>query len=213
MLLSHPRSILARWLKIIADPAPDRILIAQLHGEVKHRTRGHELSGDEEAAAVAELRVLAAGRTDLLAEVAGILTGFHEGDMDEPQVKAAARLLIAAGADESLIPQWVEEGQRRAEAAASVQPAWSSTAAPGPGCSRLLDLYPEASKRLRGRESMPACAGLRRYGCPPRGCGADPRVARILNADLVGPRLCKCQRGLRLHQSIRLPAAARLLPG
>lgn len=66
---------------------------------------------------MAELRELAAGRTDLLAEVAGILIGFHEREMDEPRVKTAARLLIVAGADESLIPQWVEEGRRRAEAA------------------------------------------------------------------------------------------------
>ena len=98
-------------------PAPDRILTAQLHGEVNYRTRGRQLSEDEEAAAVAELRELAAGRTDLLAEVAGILIGFHEREMDEPRVKTAARLLIVAGADESLIPQWVEEGRRRAEAA------------------------------------------------------------------------------------------------
>jgi hypothetical protein len=37
-----------------------------------------ELSQDEQAAAVAELRVLAAGRTGLLAEMAGIVTGFHK---------------------------------------------------------------------------------------------------------------------------------------
>jgi hypothetical protein len=46
----------------------DRILVAQLTGEARHRARWHELTEDEEAAAVAE-------RTDLLAEVAGILEG------------------------------------------------------------------------------------------------------------------------------------------
>jgi hypothetical protein len=33
---------------------------------------------------VAELRELAAGRADLLAEVAGIMEGASEGEMDEP---------------------------------------------------------------------------------------------------------------------------------
>jgi hypothetical protein len=72
---------------------------------------------NEIAAAVAELREVAGDRPDLLAEEAGIQLGFHEGGLDEPRAKAAAQLLIAAGADESLIPQWAEQGRRRAEAA------------------------------------------------------------------------------------------------
>jgi hypothetical protein len=47
--------------------------------------------------------------------VAGIGLGFHEGGLDEPRAKGAAQLLTAAGADESLIPRWIDEGQRRAE--------------------------------------------------------------------------------------------------
>jgi hypothetical protein len=35
--------------------------------------------------------------------------------LDEPRARAAAQLCIAAGADESMIPQWIEEGRRRAE--------------------------------------------------------------------------------------------------
>ena len=50
----------------------DRIVVAQLTGEARHRARWRPLTGDEEAAALAELRALAAGRADLLAEVAGI---------------------------------------------------------------------------------------------------------------------------------------------
>src|SRR5258707_7107444 len=52
-------------------PQADRILVAQLTGEARHRARWRELSGDEAAAAVAGLRELAGGRADLLAEVAG----------------------------------------------------------------------------------------------------------------------------------------------
>lgn len=48
---------------------------------------------------------------------AGLLLGFYQGSLDEPRARAAARLLIAAGADETLIPQWTEEGRRRAEGA------------------------------------------------------------------------------------------------
>ena len=54
---------------------PDRILVAQLTGEAQHRAKWRELTADEEAAAVTELRELAAGRADLLAEVAGVLEG------------------------------------------------------------------------------------------------------------------------------------------
>jgi hypothetical protein len=48
-------------------------------------------------------------------EVAGILLGASEGRLDEPRAGAAAQLCIAAGAEESMIPQWIEEGRRRAE--------------------------------------------------------------------------------------------------
>ena len=70
----------------------------------------------ETAAAVAELREIIGNRPDgpaLLAEVAGILIGAREGELDEAKGKAAARLCIAAGADETLIPQWIQQGRRR----------------------------------------------------------------------------------------------------
>jgi hypothetical protein len=62
-----------------------------------------------------ELREVAGDHPYLLAEGAGIQLGFHEGGLDEPRAKAAAQVLIAAGADQSLIPGWIEEGRRRAE--------------------------------------------------------------------------------------------------
>jgi hypothetical protein len=70
---------------------------------------------------VTELHEILAGRDDgavLLAEVAGLLIGFHQGALEEPKAKAAAQLCIAAGADETLIPRWIEEGRRRAATAA-----------------------------------------------------------------------------------------------
>jgi len=91
----------------------DRILVAQLTGEARHHARWRPLTGEEEAAALAELRALAGGRADLLAEVAGIFEGTSEGELDEPLARSAARLCRQAGADPEAIPAWIEEGRRR----------------------------------------------------------------------------------------------------
>jgi hypothetical protein len=72
------------------------------------------LTEEEEAVALAELRALAVGRADLLAEVTGIFEGTSEGELDEPLARSAARLCLEAGADPEAIPAWVEEGRRRA---------------------------------------------------------------------------------------------------
>jgi hypothetical protein len=98
-------------------PQADRILVAQITGEARHRARWRELSGDEESAAEAALRDLAGGRADLLAEVAGIFEGTSESELDEPLARCAARLCRLAGADLEAIPAWAEEGRRRREAA------------------------------------------------------------------------------------------------
>ena len=64
----------------IPRPEVDRILVAQLTGEARHHAKWRPLTGEEEAAALAELRALADGRGDLLAEVAGIFEGTSEGE-------------------------------------------------------------------------------------------------------------------------------------
>ena len=94
-------------------PEADRILVAQLTGEARHRARWRPLTEEEEAAALAELRTLADGRADLLAQVAGIFEGTSEGEPDEPLARSAARLCRLAGADADAIPAWIEEGRRR----------------------------------------------------------------------------------------------------
>jgi len=98
-------------------PDRDRLLVAEITGEARRGAKWRPLTGEEEAAALAELRALAGGRADLLAEVAGIFEGTSEGERDEPLARSAARLCRKAGADEALIPYWVAEGRRRAEAA------------------------------------------------------------------------------------------------
>ena len=98
-------------------PQPDRLLVAEIYGEARHRARWRDLSSEEETAAVAELRQLADGRADLLAEVAGIFEGTSEGELDEPLARQAAGLCRKAGADPEAIPAWIEEGRRRRAAA------------------------------------------------------------------------------------------------
>jgi hypothetical protein len=105
-------------------PQPDRILVAEIWGEARHRARWRDLSSEEEAAAVTELRDLAGGRADLLAEVAGVLEGTSEGEMDEPLTRQAADLCRKAGADPEATPGWIEVGRaRRANASRPPFPA------------------------------------------------------------------------------------------
>jgi hypothetical protein len=120
------------------DPRPqaDRILVAQLTGEARHRAKWRPLTGDEEAAAIAALAELAGGRADLLAEVPGIFEGTSEGEPDEPQARSAARLCRLAGADPEAIPGWIEEGRRR-KANASKPPFSGGVRDPGLRFRRL----------------------------------------------------------------------------
>ena len=104
-------------------PEADRLLAAGIYGEARHRAQWRELGSDEEDAAVTALGELAGGRADLLAEVAGILEGTSEGELDEPLARQAAALCRKAGADLEAVPAWVEEGRRRA--AAARQPPFS----------------------------------------------------------------------------------------
>jgi len=53
----------------------------------------------------------ARGRADLLAQVAGIFEGASEGELDKPLARQAAHLCRLAGADETLIPQWIADGR------------------------------------------------------------------------------------------------------
>jgi len=53
-------------------PVPGRIPVAQLTGIANQHAKWRELTKEEEAVTAAKLRELAAGRTDLLAEVAGL---------------------------------------------------------------------------------------------------------------------------------------------
>ena len=103
-------------------PDADRLLIARLDGIATRHARWGALTEDE-AAAVAELREVAGGRGDLLAEVAGLLIGYYRRTAEELKARAAAYYCIAAGAGLDLIPRWIETGCSRAAAARLIPPA------------------------------------------------------------------------------------------
>ncbi len=148
----------------------DRILVAQLTGEARHHAKWRPLTAEEEAAALAELRALAAGRADLLAEVAGIFEGTSEGELDEPLARSAAHLCRKAGADPEAIPAWIEEGRRRS--ANARRPPFSG----GGGLTTVVIAAAGPSASWRPTRSRPAsrswrnCRATRRARCSTTNC-------------------------------------------
>jgi hypothetical protein len=98
----------------VARTEKDRTLLAQITG-LAHRYATAAPAGRSRAEVVTELTELAAGRSDLLAEVAGMSVGSHEGDPDEARYLAAAQLCLEAGADQGAIPRWIAEGRSRVD--------------------------------------------------------------------------------------------------
>jgi hypothetical protein len=96
-------------------PDPDGVIRAGLAGTAARYARSEPLDVD---AALAELREIADGRGDLLAERAGVILGFRdedEGGGRWPSSALEAALCIAAGADMTQLTRWIAVGQERAE--------------------------------------------------------------------------------------------------
>jgi hypothetical protein len=100
-------------------PEADRLIVARLAGTATRYARWGAMTEAGRAAGAAELQEIAGGRGDLLAELAGISLGTAESKGPEYQAKAEAIavLRIAAGAHVDQVPQWVDEGRRRTQAA------------------------------------------------------------------------------------------------
>jgi hypothetical protein len=101
----------------------EQLTVARLTGAAWRHAPRREPTEAETAAAVRELREIASGRGDLLAEVAGLLIGYYRRTAEEPRARAAAYYCIAAGAGLELIPRWIEVGCSRAAAARLIPPA------------------------------------------------------------------------------------------
>jgi hypothetical protein len=91
----------------------DRLLIARLDGLARRNARWSDLAEEQKAGGAADLRDAAGDRADLLAEVAGIALGATESKGPEYVAlgRTVAELCRMAGADEDLIPKWIEEGK------------------------------------------------------------------------------------------------------
>jgi hypothetical protein len=101
----------------------DQLTVARLTGAAWRHASGWEPTGAQADVAVRELREIADGRGDLLAEVAGLLIGYYRRTAEELKARAAAYYCIAAGAGLDLIPRWIETGCSRAAAARLIPPA------------------------------------------------------------------------------------------
>jgi hypothetical protein len=95
----------------------DQLIVARLAGAAQRHAPWRAPTDAETAAAVQELREIAGARADLLAEVAGLLTGFYRRTKQEARARAAAHYCVVAGARRDEIPRWIEVGQSRAAAA------------------------------------------------------------------------------------------------
>jgi hypothetical protein len=94
----------------------DQLTVARLAGAAQRHAPWREPTAAETAAAVAELREIAGARSDLLAQVAGLLTGFYRRTGEEARARAAVYYCVVAGARREEIPRWIEVGQCRAAA-------------------------------------------------------------------------------------------------
>jgi hypothetical protein len=102
------------YSKCMSRAEQDRLMLARIAGVTRRHVRGGPLTGEQEAAALAELAEVTDGRVDLLAEHAGVLLGFHEKDLDAAVYEQMAQLCISAGADIAAIENWIGEGRMRA---------------------------------------------------------------------------------------------------
>jgi hypothetical protein len=96
-------------------PDADGITTAQLAGTASRYASRKPLDVE---AAVAELREIADGRGDLLAERAGVILAFHDEDARDgrwPRRALEAALCIAAGADLTRFMEWIAVGQELAQ--------------------------------------------------------------------------------------------------
>jgi hypothetical protein len=114
----------------------DQLTVARLTGAAWRHASGWEPTGAETVAAVLELREIADGRGDLLAQVAGLLIGYYRRTAEEPKARAAAYYCIAAGAGLEVIPRWIQVGCSRAAAARLIPPAVPET--------KQVYIWPEA---------------------------------------------------------------------
>ena len=81
----------------MAHSDPERVLSAQIAGVARHLVCDGLDTPEQWAAAVEELRLLARGRVDLLAELAGVSLGVGESQLDADRYRETADLCPRTG--------------------------------------------------------------------------------------------------------------------
>lgn len=102
----------------MADTAADRLIIAEISGVTGRHMPLSGLYPHGEDAAIAAVRAVARGRSDLLAEFAGTALGLssvQEVDQLAAQMVAQASLAARAGADMALVARWIPVGVKRGQ--------------------------------------------------------------------------------------------------
>ncbi len=124
---------------------PDRLIYARLYSVAFRRTASHEI--DDWDGAVAELRAEAAGRTDLLSELAGVSIGLAENGLDilAPQYWLMSALCRAVGVDEPEVEKWIPVGMDRSDVARQVPNSGGGRAGYAGSSRPAGDLRPGAS--------------------------------------------------------------------
>lgn len=93
-------------------PGADEQMLAQIADVCRWYAAGGPPTAQRQAAALAELAHITAGRTDLLARYAGQSLASHDTGPDATVHERAAQLCITAGADMSLIDRWSHRPER-----------------------------------------------------------------------------------------------------
>jgi hypothetical protein len=93
----------------VQAPGTDDHLLSQIADVCRWYAAGGPPTAQRQAAALAELAQITAGRTDLLARYAGQSLARHDTGPDAAVHERAAQLCITAGADMSLIERWSRE--------------------------------------------------------------------------------------------------------
>jgi hypothetical protein len=102
----------------VSDTAADRLIIASISGVTGRHMPLSGLYPYGEDPAIAEVRVVARGKADLLAEFAGTTLGLSAVELVDQlaaQMVAQASLAARAGADMAQVARWIPVGVKRGE--------------------------------------------------------------------------------------------------
>ncbi len=93
----------------------DQLRLARISGIASRHTAAAALTEEQRAQALADLRQVADGRVDILAEHAGTVLGASENGHPfiVQQAELIAELCLQAGADADAIERWRKVGRQR----------------------------------------------------------------------------------------------------